>query len=429
VLELLAKPNRAAAPVAVTAAQMDIKKLPPIAYKPIPLTDAAGKPIPPDAKVTVPTQTGNQTMTAKELFERLNKREKQLNAHGMSLRDAEKKIELGKVKVDIAKLTEQAKAMAAKHVPLSATQAKKDPKKRAELAAAHAAASKDDPKRLEALKGVLPATKRRGGPRLAYAVKEWNYQSGDPGKFSIYLNGKLELEGYQGLTVFKGQGTAGGSILNHRADVVKVTGQVSCPNTGATNAQLNLTVLGKSLFNYNESKNLSWSKQGDFNKTIDQTIVQATFMAGPIPIRVEVAVHATAGFRYFVGLRPVAAQARIVPYANAGIYGKAGVDVVVGGAGVGAQLQLIQDELELGGNARLDPPTSASAKPSFYVHFYGKNSLTALKGRLWVWARIGPNISVFGHKLYKEYEFTIFQYNGITIGSGYIFNEEKRIPI
>src|SRR5262249_25066000 len=102
---------------------------------------------------------------------------------------------------------------------------------------------------------------------------------------------------------------------------------------------------------------------------------------------------------------------------------RAGVDVVVASAGVGGDLQIINDELALGGQASLG---LAAAKPTFKIHVYCTNNLTLLKGKIFLFAKVG--VKVLGHFIGKEYDFTIYEFPGFKF-NGNLFNETKSIAL
>src|SRR5262249_16290990 len=182
-----------------------------------------GKP----AKDTDMIMVNGQQVTIKTYYEQINNLEKQLNALGHSLRGGEAKIILARLRHNKDALNSQAKKAADEHKPFDPKTMFK-PLERAEMVAAFAKKAGLDTARLANLDKIAPATSVRA-PAKSLFSKSFDYKVGNPAKFEAFLNGRLELLGGDNSTSLTAEATAGGTLVNNRTEVVKVTGSLTSP--------------------------------------------------------------------------------------------------------------------------------------------------------------------------------------------------------
>ena len=117
-----------------------------------------------------------------------------------------------------------------------------------------------------------------------------------------------------------------------------------------------------------------------------------------------------------MAVRPAHATIQVTPFVDAKVYVKVGVDLTLVSGGAGGEVTLIKNELNIG--AELDLNFDPTRGPSLTEHFYAKNEMTMLSGKIFVWARVNY---FFGH---KEWHYDLWNWKGIHT-SGYLFNETR----
>src|SRR5262249_18326347 len=146
------------------------------------------------------------------------------------------------------------------------------------------------------------------------------------------------------------------------------------------------------------------TKSEVLSKSLDQS-VSFHFAPGPIPLSVKLGAQGTAGVRYFVGVRPLAAEAQFIPFAAIKAYAQCGVDIGVASAGVRGTLQLVKFELRIGGKleVKADPSSKGLALEE---HAYVSSDIEMLKGEISLHAEIGFSF------LKKKFDYTFWKFAG-----------------
>ncbi len=117
---------------------------------------------------------------------------------------------------------------------------------------------------------------------------------------------------------------------------------------------------------------------------------------------------------------PLKANADIKPAVAALAYVQVGADIVVAGAGGGANLTLIKDDLDVVGRLQL---TTKDLKPVFYVNTSAYNELEAIKGNMYVYVYIYVPAWDIPPWKKKQWNWNIFEFGGIkTTGNLYSFS-------
>jgi hypothetical protein len=267
-----------------------------------------------------------------------------------------------------------------------------------------------------------PATPATGSQKI---VKNWNYEVGNRSRFAAFINGKLELNGSANVATAEAEANAGGYAFDKQANILRATAKVVAPDNGQLSANLNLAAFGANVYNFNRTVNASIQKTDTFQYAVDKEIVNFRFTIGPIPMSAKFGVRGSAGLRYDIFASPRYAYAKAVPFLDTRAYGQGGADIVVGGAGVGVNLVLLKDELEIAGKARLN---IVNAKLVLDTQFSALNKFSALNGNVYAYAFVYvPRFGVPPWKK-KQWDWTIVSWNGFN-HTGYFFNESKQFTL
>jgi hypothetical protein len=406
-------------PAEVRSDKIVVKKAAPIAFKPFDILDPSnGKPISRDAKL--PTLPNGKTLTAGQYYDELNKLERQFNALGRSLKTPvgvkppPVKFELQTTPLPTAIIQRQAQALRAAHLPntvfraLNLTQVEQTHKQFVVL----------NPSLLGAIRPVQNA-------QTVHWVKNWNYSLGDPSVISGSINGQIELDGTSNATTVNAQADAGGSLFSQGFDLLKITGNLSAPKTGAMNVQIGVSVVGQSVYSVNQNVNASFTKSDSVSKTLDKSVT-INFALGPIPMSAKIGAQGTAGISYGVAIAPVKASAYIAPSVHTRAYAQVGVDIVVAGAGAGANLTLLNTDGNLNGAISIGLD-SRNTPVYTYTDSYSQ-SLDMLDGNLYVYAYVYTPCWSIPPWCKQEYDWNIFSWTGFK-ASGTLFSDSKTLNV
>ncbi len=258
-------------------------------------------------------------------------------------------------------------------------------------------------------------------------ARSWGYSIGNQDRFSAYINGKLELKGSTNFTNAYAEGNAGGYIFNKQANLLRATANMNSQKSGNASAELGLAAFGQSVYNFKDSKNTIFVKSDSFSRSYDKTIADVRFSLGPIPMRASFGVQASAGVNYtFIANHAyVTAYAKVNPFVDSKAYGQGGADIVVGGAGVGANLTLLKDDLEIRGFAH-PGIESGTNKAYFQVAASAYNEIEALSGNAYAYTYV--YVPRFGIPAWrkKQWDWNIWSWTGFKSG-GYLFDESQKI--
>jgi hypothetical protein len=400
---------------------VDIQKKAAIDHKPLlPIDPKTKKAIPDDHELTLPS---GKKVKVGEYYTELNKLEKKLNSIGHSLRH-NGKVTLATSQLKTAELEQKAKAIAAKHVTFDAKTMKRHVK-REQMQAKFKESAQKDKARVEALKKLLSKTPDKGDgkskvtPRSAGTMaagtagtsKNWHWELGRRNLVAAFLDAKVETRGSKQEVSVTGEAEAGGYLVNNKVSLLKATGSVRAPAQGESHARISVSVVGKTIFNKDYPAKTNYSISDTKSTSVDKS-VSFHFMLGPIPLSVKLGAQGTVGVRYFVGLRPLYAEAQFIPFANARAYAQAGIDIVVASGGVGGQLKLLDVEFRIGGKmvVNFDPSKGASLEEQAYVW----SKIDMLSGSLYVYAEVYvPRLGLPPWKK-NHYEWDLWKWKGFS---------------
>lgn len=425
----------------------------PIQFQPFEVRDPeTGKPISPDTVLTLPD--GKQ-VKAGEYYAELNRLEQQFSQLGYSFRQPEESVVLQESVIDKTELRKQVDSLSNEHRRISPERSlfktSLDPSRIADQL-------QKAPVDLELRPGALqnlqvnpqfdlsifqqkqlrsPLVKPNvvdkvalpgwwGNPTKGYN-KAWNYNLGNPNTFSAYVNGKLQLQGSKTFSNAYAEGNAGGYIFNNQANLLRATAMMTSRKSGEAKVDVRLNVIGQNVYNFQDSRNTLLIKSDSFSRTVDQPIADLRFSLGPIPMRATFGVQGSAGIQYTVAANPAfaSAYARVNPFVDSKAYGQGGADIYVAGAGVGANLTLVRDDLDMRGQAYLGFENN---NPYMMMRFSAYNTIDVLSGNAYAYAYMYvPKFGIPPWKK-KQWNWNIWSWEGFKT-DGYLFDEAHKVVL
>ena len=140
------------------------------------------------------------------------------------------------------------------------------------------------------------------------------------------------------------------------------------------------------------------------------------FSIGPIPCKGAIGFMGSVGIKYGFDIVPIQISAFAEPFVDTKVYAQVAADIGVASAGVGGELRLINDVVTLQGGLSV----TFEDEPTITLEMTGKNSLDALSGRLYAFAKI--DVKIYD----KEWQFDIFKWDGYKKESE-IFNYRRTL--
>jgi hypothetical protein len=395
----------------INPALIKLNRRAPIQFRAFEILDPTNrKPISRDTML--PELPNGKRLTAGQYYDELNKLEQQFNALGYTLKTpGGAKFELQTTAVPVANLQRQAQLLRTAHLP----NLQFKPLNLPDLDTKHKAWTFVHPN-LGNLT-LAPTAK------TVHWAKDWNYSLGDPSVFSAYINGKIELNGTKDLTKVDGEASAGGSMFSHSFDLLRVTGNLNAPKSGTMNVKVGVSVLGISVYSLDHNAPAAWSKSDSLSKTLDKSVT-IHFALGPIPMSAKIGAQGTAGIAYAVALAPVKASAYVGPFVHTKVYAQVGVDIVVAGAGAGANLTLLNTDGNLNGSLSIE--IDSASKPYFKWTDSYCQSLDMLAGNVYIYAYIYVPCWALPPWCKEEHDWNIFSWSGFHV-SGCLFNDSRTL--
>ncbi|MBD1846968.1 hypothetical protein H6F89_26885 [Cyanobacteria bacterium FACHB-63] len=249
---------------------------------------------------------------------------------------------------------------------------------------------------------------------------------GDKSRFYAYLNARVDISASGRATQVNAEGKTGAYLFNNHAQMVRATANLQAPDTGDLLARVNVSVLGRSIYDRQlKAPKLQYSDS--YTIPLNQTIAEYRFAVGPIPMKASFGVRGAVGVRYALAAAPRYAYAKTTPFTNIQVYGEGGADIVVGGAGVGVSLTLLNDELELGAKANIRTDFQ-NRKVFLDTNFYAYNKLDALSGNVYAYAYIyRPDFGIPPWTK-EQWNWTIWNWKGFQ-QEGYLFNVNESVAL
>lgn len=426
----------------IQASEIKVNAKTPIAFQAFPLVDPkTRKAVGPNDMITRPD--GKQ-VPAGEYYAQLNALEQDLNKQGHSLKSGDKAPVLKSVIIR-PEFSEQAKSISAEHkvipnkvmiqrvqpgsetVPMekraadapafglnaqqfqsAQTQVKSMsiPNTGAQMLTLHSVQTDTFRSKLlsdAVLKNLVLVINPVPQPKVVNKSYGWNWSVGSASTFQAYVRAKLSLNGEaypianpsdaeikktKSHFTLHSEATAGGSLFNHSLGIIRATADFKSSASG-NNANIDVAVLGQSVYNLSESKPSSWSKSDTLSKGCDfHTTI-------PIPIsiftlNVTLGAQGEAGIKYgiFISSPLPYVHGWVDPFVHTRVYAQAGVGI--GGswlgaeAGVGASMNLLNYDMDIDGEFGIIWFINFGMFEKINVH----NKLEALSGRVYAYAKV-----------------------------------------
>ena len=377
-----------------------IKKAPQ-AYRPYKLADLkdpkTGKP---PAPGTVITLRNGRKVTIERHIAAVNALEKKLNTHGYSLRDKQRKVTVGRLANDKAKLAAQARPIAG---------VKPDAKMLAILNSPDVLTRQFTQAKLTGIK-LPPVT---AGTQLQPITIRKSYAPGfgDPSIFGASFKGNLTMKGGVDGVSFSTDAKATVSVLGQSADVLVATADFNAPRTGNLTGKVKVEGLGVNLHNFDKTQATTWRHTGTFSKALpDKLKVEKSFSILGIPMSAELGLKGSVKVQYFANVSPASATAWMIPEVNASAYAQLSVldiEILDSGLEVGVEgrLTLLNDKFTVAGGVDV----GSDSKGTFVKEWHtSRNDVNALSGDL----RAYISVQVFGEEVYRP-DHVFFDFNGI----------------
>jgi hypothetical protein len=217
--------------------------------------------------------------------------------------------------------------------------------------------------------GVLAATPPPSGvSKTLHKEYPWSWSAGDPDAFSASLSAKAVLDGKvlsapTGSQVsemtFGANGAGGGAILGQDFSLLDLSARFHAPLNASTpmNAQYEVKTLGATVYNFNENFTTNWSHSDTLSKSV-KVAVPFGIPLGPIWFGGELGAKGEIGFEYGIELSRsqelligATVTGHIGPFVHTSVYGEGGPSILIGGAGIGAKLDLLDGTVRLYGTA------------------------------------------------------------------------------
>ncbi len=279
---------------------------------------------------------------------------------------------------------------------------------------------------IDVLKEAQWDEQSRNQARTGSYSGERNFWFGDKSRFYAYLNARVDVSGSGRMTQTNAEGKTGAYIFNSHAELVRANANVQAPDNGDLSARLNVAVFGNSVYDRQfKAPKLQYSDS--YSIPLDRKIGDYRFAVGPIPMKVSFGIRGSVGLRYELAAAPRYAYAKVTPFTNTQVYAEGGADIVVGGAGVGANLTLLNDELELAAKANIRTDFQ-NRKVFLDTNFYGYNKLDALSGKVYAYAYVyRPDFGIPPWTK-EQWNWTIWDWQGFH-QSGYLFNLNQSVAL
>ncbi len=417
-----------------------------------------GKPIPPSTILTLPN---GEKVKAGEYYAQLNKLEREFNQIGYSLRQPAEEVTIQSSTINKQELQKQQQLLekTPEKIDLSVEIQKelepsqvlrtieKGPIKQIDPRLPGGVPQIDNPQinpgtikpinpqiNPGAIQQINPQLKQtKGNFKLAQSssgsgtyTRSWDKEVGKRSTFAAYLKGKLELKGSRTYTRASAEGSSGGYAFNRNFELARGTATVYAPVSGRGNVNAGLYVAKQNVYNFQTGFANRFSKGDSFSRSLDFGVANIRFFVGPIPMRARFGVRGSAGFRYNMAASGASrlAYARLNPFVDSRAYGQGGADIVVGGAGVGANLLLLKDNLNAYASARV---RFASANRAYLQSYYSVyNDMEALSGKAYAYAYV--YVPRFGIPPWrkKQWNWNIFDWTGFK-QRGYLLRGSNRV--
>lgn len=230
----------------------------------------------------------------------------------------------------------------------------------------------------------------------------WGESFGDPAGFATSLKTEFSIysDGYadDNLVRFKGYGGAIGTLFNYDVEIIAAKGNISIPTGNTRNdndlrANFIITAGGQDIYKWGKTKNQQTgaeqgecpaeerdgsgkccSKRDSRGACTDDGFVtqvrfeyqkhyqlakvdyyaETNFTLGPVPMTARFGFRGEAGADMQAVVSPLQVIGKVTPYINTSIYGECAVDLWFAEGGVGANMTMLNMQLDAAGQAYIN---------------------------------------------------------------------------
>lgn len=145
------------------------------------------------------------------------------------------------------------------------------------------------------------------------------------------------------------EGSVPVTVFGTTANFIEIdaSAQVTPPNMQATGFDLDVDFAGDTVYSKSGQAGFDWTDDWSVTKSISES---ADFWVGPVPVTVSGGVNGTLGFGVKVALEKDFVMS-MGPYANAGAFASAAINLLAASGGVRGNLTLVQDTFTAGATA------------------------------------------------------------------------------
>lgn len=402
-----------------------IKKGDPIPFKPFKLVDPStghgdeskATPVKPDTVFTLPN--GKQTK-AGDYYNWLNKFEQYVTPHGYTLRSkSQAPVNFSHVRIDTDTFELQRQKTLSAHDTTH-------PLVRpifSDVQALHGVADKLNPALLKDVdKAVKTHAAQSERPRTYHASKSWSDSWGAGSTLSAYVDSNMTTDGTHDKVSSSASAAIGASLFGDRLDIIRAQANYAAPKKGNLTGDNSLYFLGIKIFNYgyDSANSVAYTNNDGWSTGLDES-TSIYFTVGFIPMSATIGAHGSIGMDYVMDLLPLSAATNIVPNVESDVYIEVGIDLIIAGAGAGADLVLINDMFTASGVLKISNDKEGK-DPYYSSRFVAMDFLTTLSGQVYVYAYIYVPAWALPPWQKEQWNYTLFQWGGITT-NGLLFDQ------
>jgi hypothetical protein len=324
-------------------------------------------------------ENGNK-ITGEEFLKEINDIEKKLNDYGYSLRDKEEEIVIQRILIKREDLEMQRKLMHS-ITPFATFEP----------------VQKEEP--LKEFKDYNFSRK-------------WELPLGDD-NFNINIFANLEMKGREDQVLTNAYALAEARVLGRKAELIKIEADLNSARNSNNDAKLNVYILGNK--EYSKNFNVSYSLKENLKYDVDWGF-PITAPVGPFSITGIFGIRGGIILELNSKLDSLNCSIGVKPSIDTKAFAEVGIDYKVASAGMGGELTILKDSLELGGSLGLvlqDPIYNSF----FDISAFGRNSLNALSGDLYFFVKVNYLVGSkkFKAQIYEwdgfSYEYSLFNYS------------------
>jgi hypothetical protein len=263
---------------------------------------------------------------------------------------------------------------------------------------------------------VVPPIKSRTELKPLFKERPWPFNWGEGKDLNVWGEANLKVRASKVEAVATASLTAEGKMLGKNiGQIVSIMAHAESPGTDKLKANFLIFGLGRQVF--------AWNHEGGGLNQKDnlafplEYVMDYRFSIGPIPMRARAGFQGKIGLAYGYNLTPLRVGAHAMPYARSNVFAQVGADIMIGGAGVGGELTLVNLDIPL----TADVFVEWDDEPTVKIDIVGSSELTALAGELYAYAYVYHPKPWPPWKDKWQGKWAFFNWSGI-VRKGNIFN-------